>query len=85
MLQTQQIIDTLNVLPSQEHQPYLEQLIDRLSGEEHDCLVSDLADYLIRDPSIAERLEDGVLSAFGRPQIVEVIKRGPPATVPWLH
>lgn len=85
MLNSQHIIDALHVLPVQEHPDYLKQVASRLSTDENEALVRDLADYLLRDSGEAERLEEGVLSAFGRPRFAEVIRQPQPLWSRVIH
>lgn len=85
MFNSQQVIDTLIVLPDQEHPQYLKQVVEGLSGNEHEVLLGDLTDYMLRAPDLAERLEDGIFTVFGRPQIVEAIRNSPPPAYGRLH
>jgi hypothetical protein len=85
MFNSQQVIDTLIFLPGQEHPQYLKQVVEGLSGKEHELLLRDLTDYMLRAPDLAERFEDGVFSVFGRPRIVEAIKTSPPPAYERLH
>jgi hypothetical protein len=85
MLNSQQVIDTLIFLPDQEHSQYLKQVVNGLSGDEHEVLVRDLTDYLLRAPDLADRLESGVFTVFGRPRIFEAIKNSPPPAYGRLH
>jgi hypothetical protein len=85
MFSSQQVIETLMFLPDQEHPQYLKQVVAGLSGNEHEVLVRDLTDYMLRAPDLAERLENGVFTVFGRPRIVAAIKNSPPPAYVRLH
>ncbi len=85
MLNTQYVIETLRTLPSEEHAPYLQQINTKLSGNECEVLVSDLTDYLLRAPDLAEHLETGIFSVFGRSRFLDVIRVSPQPDSTTLH
>jgi hypothetical protein len=85
MLNTQNVIETLRVLPAEEHAYYLRQVSTKLSGDESNLLVSDLTDYLLRAPDLAEKLETGIFTVFGRTRFLNVIKSSPRPDDARLH
>lgn len=85
MLNTQYVIETLQTLPSEEHELYLQKVNNELSGDESQVLVNDLTDYLLRAPDLAEHLETGIFSVFGRSRFLDVIKDTPQPGEAILH
>ena len=85
MLNTQFVIETLRLLPAEEHPQYLRQISTALSGEENNTLVSDLTDYLLRAPDLAEHMEDGIFSVFGRSRFLDVIRESSRPDAAILH